>query len=369
MITNVGAQHERTFAEVKRLSLAGLDGPELLRRTAERLRKAVPFEAYCASTADPASRLITHGVTGGLTGDDRGVFFERVFFEDDLPRINEMLGERRPVRLLSEGAGGKLDGSLRYREILRPQGLGHALGGVFVDGSLWGSMYLIREAGDPDFGGGEAALVKRVTAHVGAGLKAAALRSRAVDRDAPDAPGVLTLDRYGRVVSHTPSAEPWLGDLQDLGPSWRDDGLPDTVRMVFGALRHALDPGSDRDVNLIPRVRVRGRSGRWLALYGSLTESSGERPGETVIVIGPAKPEEVAWLNVAAYGLSPREEEVVGLVVRGFSNRQISNALTISEHTVRRHLANIFEKVGVRSRKNLLRGLFFDSLLPDMVAD
>jgi hypothetical protein len=73
--------------------------------------------------------------------------------------------------------------------------------------------------------------------------------------------------------------------------------------MVAGALRHALAPGSDNDHNLIPRVRVRGRSGRCLALYGSLTEPSGDRSGETVIVIGPAKPEEVAWLNVAAYGL------------------------------------------------------------------
>ena len=139
--------------------------------------------------------------------------------------------------------------------------------------------------------------------------------------------------------------------------------------MVFGALRHALNPEADRDLNLIPRLRVRGRSGRWLGLHGSLTEPSGDRPGETVIVIGPANPEEVAWLNVAAYGLSPREEEVVGLVVRGFSNRQISGSLFISEHTVQRHLSNIFEKVGVRSRKNLLKRLFFENLLPGMLAD
>ena len=119
----------------------------------------------------------------------------------------------------------------------------------------------------------------------------------------------------------------------------------------------------------MPRVRVRGRSGRWLALYGSLTEPSVDRPGETVIVIGPAKPEEVAWLNVAAYGLSPREEEVVRLLVRGSTSRQISNSLFISEHTVQRHLSNIFEKVGVRSRKTLLKHLFFDNLLPDMIGD
>ena len=69
---------------------------------------------------------------------------------------------------------------------------------------------------------------------------------------------------------------------------------------------------------------------------------------------------------MAAYGLSPREEEVVGLVLRGLTNRQISRALFISEHTVQRHLSNIFEKVGVRSRKNLPKRLFFEDLMPKM---
>ena len=53
-------------------------------------------------------------------------------------------------------------------------------------------------------------------------------------------------------------------------------------------------------------------------------------------------------------------------MVRGFSNRQISRTLFISEHTVQRHLSNTFEKVGVRSRKGLLKSLFFDSLLPSL---
>jgi DNA-binding CsgD family transcriptional regulator len=141
------------------------------------------------------------------------------------------------------------------------------------------------------------------------------------------------------------------------------------VRMVSGALKHALAPRTDNDANLIPRMHIKGRSGRWLALYGSLTEPSGQRPGEIVVVIGPAKPEEVAWLNVAAYRLSPCEEEVVGLLVRGFTNHQVSRTLFISEHTVQRHLSNIFEKVGVRSRKTLLKRLFFENLLPTMAGD
>ena len=367
-------QGERTFSEIKRLSASNLEGPELLRRVAQKLSKVVPFEAYCASTVDPASRLITYGIAEGMggAGDDESgnVYLDRIYFEEDLPVMNEMLRGRRTVQLLSETTGGTLERSLRYREMLKPYGFGYEMGGAFVDGSLWGSMDLIREDGDPDFGSAETALVRRIAPHVGAGLKAAALRSRATtEQDSPDVPGVLTLDRSGKIVSHTSSAEHWLWDLEDLDPHWRHMNIPMAVRMVSGALRHALAPESDNDHDLIPRVRVRGRSGRWLALYGSLTEPSGDRPGETVIVIGPAKPEEVAWLNVAAYGLSPREEEIVGLLVRGFTSSQISRTLFISEHTVQRHLSNIFEKVGVRSRKTLLKRLFFENLLPSMVGD
>jgi DNA-binding NarL/FixJ family response regulator len=49
-------------------------------------------------------------------------------------------------------------------------------------------------------------------------------------------------------------------------------------------------------------------------------------------------------------GLTAREAEVLALVSRGASNRDVAGALVLSEKTVGRHLANIFQKIGVTSR-------------------
>jgi ATP/maltotriose-dependent transcriptional regulator MalT len=51
-----------------------------------------------------------------------------------------------------------------------------------------------------------------------------------------------------------------------------------------------------------------------------------------------------------SYGLSGRELEVLRLVAAGKTNREIASDLVLSEHTVARHVQNIFAKLGVTSR-------------------
>jgi DNA-binding NarL/FixJ family response regulator len=48
--------------------------------------------------------------------------------------------------------------------------------------------------------------------------------------------------------------------------------------------------------------------------------------------------------------LSPRETEVVKLIAEGHTSQQIAELLSISEHTVERHRANVLEKLGLRDR-------------------
>jgi hypothetical protein len=155
MTTHVPIHHDRAFAEIKRLSLAGLDGPELLRKVAGRLELAIPFEAFSAATTDPATNLITRGVVEGVSNVDEAakVYYGHVYFEEDLHGDASMFRERRPVELLSERTKGKLERSMLYRELLRPPRyghFGHKLFSIFADGSPWGRLTLMRAAGDPE---------------------------------------------------------------------------------------------------------------------------------------------------------------------------------------------------------------------------
>jgi DNA-binding NarL/FixJ family response regulator len=56
-----------------------------------------------------------------------------------------------------------------------------------------------------------------------------------------------------------------------------------------------------------------------------------------------------------AVGLSERELEVLLMVARGMSNQQIATSLHLSEATIKRHLANIYPRIGVSSRGEAVR--------------
>jgi two-component system nitrate/nitrite response regulator NarL len=53
------------------------------------------------------------------------------------------------------------------------------------------------------------------------------------------------------------------------------------------------------------------------------------------------------------YRLTPRELEIVSAVVAGYANKEIASHFKISEDTVKHHLSNIFDKIGVSTRLEL----------------
>jgi DNA-binding NarL/FixJ family response regulator len=59
------------------------------------------------------------------------------------------------------------------------------------------------------------------------------------------------------------------------------------------------------------------------------------------------------FAHVASEGLTRREQEVVALLARGLTNREIATALTITERTAETHVGKILSKLNLRRRAQL----------------
>jgi DNA-binding CsgD family transcriptional regulator len=230
---------------------------------------------------------------------------------------------------------------------MRPLGLGDELRAALVVGSeCWGYLCLHREDGPLGFSRSEVDLIARLGPHLAHALRGAVLLGR---RRAPDEmpPGVVLVDDDLNLVGSTPEADHLLSLLADDGGA----RLPLAVQAVAVALKAWERDGAPP--RAMPGARVLALDGRWLDVRASwLRGASGER--HVAVVVEPAEKGAVLPILMSAYGLTPRETDVVRLVLRGASSAAISDALCISRHTVQDHLKSIFDKTGVHSRRDLV---------------
>jgi DNA-binding CsgD family transcriptional regulator len=102
---------------------------------------------------------------------------------------------------------------------------------------------------------------------------------------------------------------------------------------------------------------VLSRTGYWLVLHGAALVTTGAR--RVAVIVEPAHPVRIASLLMAAYELTEREQEVTRLVLQGYSTVEIATQFAIMPQTVQQHLKSIFDKTGVRSRRELVGKVFF----------
>lgn len=352
---------ERARDRIAELAGRGLDLKAFWDGSAEVVSSVVShFGAPCWFTLDPASLLVTSHYDHGEIPELPPEWLAQEYYEDDVHNIASVARSEGGISTLHEAAGGDPSQSPRWQTNMQYGGDQELLVALRTGaGEAWGLLGLYRESGRPRFDADELEFLRAAAPHLAQGARRGLLVGEASDPQGPEPPGLVVLNEDWSVDSLTPGADTWLGELP--GGDWqRHNSLPPSVLAVAGrALRTVEGADAPGEVAV---SRVLSSEGRWLVLHGAALVTKATR--RVAVIIEPADSVRITPLLMAAYGLTDREQEVTRLVLSGDSTRQIAERLFLSPHTVQEHLKGVFEKTGVRSRRELVGKVFFNHYEP-----
>ena len=366
---------QRTLERLRRLACEGLDVAAFLDRAGAALDRVVPSDVDTLPsptwmTVDPASRLLTSTYTVGCEMSTEEIVAFEYVSSDPGNRVSDVLGDPRGVRTSTELLQREPSTARHYRALLASMGVEHevliALRGT--DGVAWGAGYLVRAPGRAAFDDQDLAFLRTAAPLLADGVRRGLVHGEADGPEGPRAPAIVVLDERLEPEWRTPGADDWLADLGGGGHG----ELPTPVLSVAQAALArdgstpvaGPDPGDEAPVEgrvAAPSadglaVRVRAPRRGWVTLHGQ--PLTGGPPRRVAVTIQAAATDRISTLLLATHGLTAREAEVARHVLHGRSTAQIATALGVSPYTVQEHLKHIFEKTGVRSRRQLVAGLF-----------
>jgi len=354
---NMSTDRQRAVGRIGQLARRGLDVAAFWRECNEVLSTAVPhYLAPCWFTFDPASLLITSHYDPVIP-EISTEFLGHEYRDDDVLKMSTVARSVSGVATIHEATGGDPGRSPGWRSFVQPYGgdqqLMIALRGK--PGEAWGLLALYRAVGEPEFGRDEVAFLTSVAGPLAEGARRGLLLGEATDPDGPLAPSLIVIDEDWQVQSLTPGAEALLAELPGGAAGAAAGTLPASVLAVAGrALRSLQTADTAGEVAV---ARVRSETGQWMILHGAPLVRDGAR--RVAVIVERADPDRLAPLLMAAYELTEREKDVTRLVLQGETTSSAAAALFISPQTVQQHLKSIFDKTGVRSRRELVGKMFF----------
>jgi DNA-binding CsgD family transcriptional regulator len=325
---------------VTALAQADLPVHELGAELSAALSGLIPHEGYCLIGFDPVSGLRTFTTERNTLAGDPAPMVRNETVEHDLHRFTDLARRPSPVGTLGSGAPGE-ERSPRLHEILAGQGFSRELRlALRGRGTLWGALVLLRERGRPAFTDQEAVAAAAIAEPLTRAVRQVSVRPPA-QPPPPLPPGVVVVGPDDTAEGISSQAAAWLSDFHTA-----EHPLPYVVLLAVAAARSQHGARADQ------LARIRTRSGRWLCLAACLL--GGER---VAVVLQPATSDQLLPALAAWHGLTPRQLDVVHLLLQACSIKQIARRLDLSPHTVEDHLKTLYRKTGTNSQQGLIAAL------------
>lgn len=326
------------------------------------LAGAVPFDGICLVAMDPTSLLPTAEVTeNGLPPEAIARMAGIELQEPDVNKFVDLASAATHVASLSAATAGVLDRSVRHRELRGPNGFGDELRAALVVGSgTWGGLTLLRGDDTRCFTRADTDLVESVTHNIAEGVRRATLFAASVeDDDGDETAGLMLLAPDDSVAKANAAARRWLEELQETAPAVP---VPSVLTAVASRARGIASGEVPPDG--LAWARVRMPSGRLLMVHASVLGDDSD--ALTAVVLERAQPHNLAPLLADAYGLTDRERAVTRLVALGLPTETMAQRLHLSSWTIQDHLKSIFQKLGVRTRGELVAQVYFGHRPPHL---
>jgi len=323
-------------------------------RVLHELRKLVGFDAAFMAASDPETLLFRATFLDEPLAAAGPLFLDNEFgVTPDVNRFAALAAAADPVASLDQATDGEWTRSSRWTDIMAPLGLGdEARVALRVTDTTWGFLCLHR-SGPSSFDSRELAVLRRVAPHVGEGIRRTMAAAGARDHPAHEMAGqgvILVVDDH--IAALGGAAEYWLEQIQGASTAI---GAPLPLSLVAPVRRLGMLESSDAS-GPPAMTRLGTRRGALVTVHATrLRDAAGTGP--IVLTIAPAGAAERASMLLATYGLTRAQRRVAQLVLQGRTTREIVLALGISEHTVQDHLKAIFDKIGVRSRRDLVSAI------------
>lgn len=315
------------------------------------LREAVPFDAACCTHVDPQTLLSTGAVTEDHIESIHPHLFQIEYGEDDVNAYEQMVYDKLLVATLYGTTESHPERSARYRKVLLPAGFRDELRAVLILGeACWGYLTLYRNADQSVFSQEECEWITSLIPLITARMRAFSLELPVGNENWLEehySSGIAVLSDQLAHLSSNSAADRWLEKLRNLEKIDRHV-LPRPIRAVSTQAFNSPSESAG-----IAKVCIRMTEGPYLVVRASRLHSFDSQI-QVAISFEPARPADMLPIIAEAYGLTEREQQLLGGVIRGLSTKELATALHISAYTVQDHLKSIFSKSGVSSRRELI---------------